>query len=77
MLIGILEEIQKNTINDFNDYMSEENQEISTHYIVNEIYINNYISSMHYSIIENTDTIEQVQEVEEEMYKILDNYCNN
>lgn len=74
---NLIEEVKANAINDFNDYMKEENQEISKHAIVNENYINNYISSLHYSIIENTENMEQVKEVEEELYKILDNYCNN
>lgn len=74
---NLIEEIKANAINDFNDYMKEEKQEISTHAIVNECYINSYISSIYYSIIENTENMKQVEEVEEELYKILDNYCNN
>lgn len=73
----LIEEVKANAINDFNDYMDEENQEISNHVITNECYINNYISSIHYLIVENTENMKQVKEVEKELYKILNNYCNN
>ena len=40
-----IKELKENLITDFEDYLKEYNLEISTNWIVNETYINNYLMS--------------------------------
>lgn len=70
-----LEELKNNLIKDFNDYLKENNFEISTNWIINENYINNYLMSIFYNIQEYTDTPEEAKTIQEKFYNILDNYC--
>lgn len=70
-----LEELKNNLIEDFNDYLKENNLEISMNWIINENYINNYLMSIFYNIQEYVDTPEKAETIQEEFYNILDNYC--
>lgn len=70
-----IEELENNLIQDFEEYLKEYNFEISTNWIVNENYINNYLMSIFYNIQDNTETPEEIEEIQDEFYEILDNYC--
>lgn len=71
-----ISELKENLINDFNDFLKENNFEISVNWIVNENYINNYLMSIFYDIQDNINLEEQTaEEVQNEFYEILDNYC--
>lgn len=70
-----VEEIEKNLIQDFTDYLEENNLEISVNWITNECYINNYLMSIFYDIQDNTETQEECEEIQDKFYEILDNYC--
>ena len=67
--------LKENLIKDFKDYLQENNLEISCNWIVNECYINNYLMSIFYNIQDNTESIEEVENLQKEFYEILDNYC--
>ena len=71
----IIEELEKNLITDFEDYLKEYNLEISTNWIVNENYINNYLMSIFYNLQDNLETIQEIEETQNKFYEILDNYC--
>lgn len=70
-----IEELKNNLIQDFEDYLKEHGFEISVNWIVNENYINNYLMSIFYSIQDNTETPEEIEEIQSNFYEILDNYC--
>lgn len=70
-----IEELENNLIQDFEDYLKENNFEISVNWIVNENYINNYLMSKFYDIQDNTETQEEIEETQDKFYEILDNYC--
>lgn len=70
-----MEELKENLVNDFLDYMEEEGQKISVNWITNECYINNYLMSIFYNIQDNTETHEEAEEIQDEFYEILDEYC--
>lgn len=71
----IIEELEKNLITDFEDYLKEYNLEISTNWIINENYINNYLMSIFYNLQDNLETIGEIEETQNKFYEILDNYC--
>lgn len=70
-----INELKENLINDFEDYLKEYNLEISTNWLVNENYINNYLMSIFYNLQDNLETIEKIEKTQDEFYEILDNYC--
>lgn len=70
-----IEELENNLTQDFEDYLKENNFEISVNWIVNENYINNYLMSKFYDIQDNTETPEEIEEIQDKFYEILDNYC--
>lgn len=70
-----LKELENNLISDFEDYLKEYNLEISTNWIVNENYINNYLMSIFYNLQDNLETIQEIEETQDKFYEILDNYC--
>lgn len=70
-----IKELENNLIQDFKDYLKENNFEISVNWIVNENYINNYLMSKFYDIQDNTETQEEIEEIQDNFYEILDNYC--
>lgn len=70
-----IKELKENLITDFEDYLKEYNLEISTNWIVNETYINNYLMSIFYNLQDNLETIEEINETQDKFYEILDNYC--
>jgi len=70
-----IEELENNLIQDFEEYLKEYNFEISTNWIVNENYINNYLMSIFYDIQDNTETPEEIEEIQNKFYEILDDYC--
>lgn len=70
-----INELKENLINDFEDYLKEYNLEISTNWIVNENYINNYLMSIFYNLQDNLETIAEIKNTQDEFYEILDNYC--
>jgi len=70
-----IEELKNNLIQDFEDFLKENNFKISVNWIVNENYINNYLMSIFYNIQDNTETPEEIEEIQDEFYEILDNYC--
>lgn len=73
--MNFLKELEKNLINDFEDYLKENELEISMNWIVNENYINNYLMSIFYNLQDNLETIEEIEEMQDKFYEILDNYC--
>lgn len=72
----MLEDFKNNLINDFEDYLQENNYKISTIEIVNENYINNYLMTIWNAIVENSETITKAEELQNEFYNILSAYCN-
>ena len=70
-----IELLKENLINDFIDYLKENEQEISVNWITNECYINNYLMTIFYTIQDNTKTIEEAEATQDEFYEILDEYC--
>lgn len=70
-----IEELENNLTQDFEDYLKENNFGISVNWIVNENYINNYLMSKFYDIQDNTETPEEIEEIQDKFYEILDNYC--
>lgn len=71
-----ISELKENLINDFNDYLDEEEIEISSCWTTNECYINNYLMSIFYNIQDNIDLEEQnIDNIQQEFYEILDEYC--
>ena len=71
-----INELKENLINDFQDYLDENNLQISFNWIVNENYINNYLMSIFYNIQDNIDTEEQdIEEIQNEFFEILDDFC--
>lgn len=70
-----LKELENNLINDFEDYLKEYNLEISTNWIINENYINNYLMSIFYNLQDNLETTAEIEETQDKFYEILDNYC--
>ena len=72
-----IKELKNNLIQDFEDYLKENNLEISVNWILNECYINNYLMSIFYTIQDNTETPEEIEEIQDNFYEILDNYCCN
>lgn len=75
--MNILEELKNNLIEDFGNYLKENNLEISVNWITNESYINNYLMSIFYNIQEYTETPEEAEKIQNEFYEILDNhYCD-
>lgn len=70
-----IKQLKENLINDFNDYLEENNLEISVNWLVNENYINDYLMSIFYSLQDNTETITDVEELQDEFFEILDEYC--
>ena len=73
--MNILEELEKNLINDFKDYLKEYDLEISCNWITNECYINNYLMSIFYNLQDNLETVQEIEKTQDEFYEILDNYC--
>lgn len=73
--MDFLKELEKNLINDFEDWLNEKNYEISCNWIVNEYYINDYLMSIFYNLQDNLETIQEVEETQDKFYEILDNYC--
>ena len=71
----ILKELEENLISDFEDYLKENNLEISCDWIINECYINDYLMSIFYNLQDNLETIEEVEKTQDEFFEILDNYC--
>lgn len=71
----IIEELEKNLITDFEDYLKENNWEISFNWIVNENYINNYLMSIFYNLQDNLETVQEIAKIQNKFYEILDNYC--
>lgn len=72
----MLKDFKNNLISDFEDYLKENNYEISTIEIVNENYINNYLMTIWNAIVENSETITKAEELQNEFYNILSAYCN-
>ena len=71
-----INELKENLINDFQDYLDENNLQISFNWIVNENYINNYLMSIFYNIQDTIDTEEQdIEEIQNEFFEILDDFC--
>lgn len=70
-----IKQLKENLINDFNDYLKENNLEISVNWIVNENYINDYLMSIFYNIQDNTESIEEIEDLQDEFFEILDEYC--
>lgn len=70
-----LKELKENLINDFEDYLKENEIEISLNWIINECYINNYLMSIFYDIQDNLEEYENVEDIQNEFYEILDEYC--
>ena len=70
-----VKDIKNNLIPDFNDYLKENNLEISVNGITNECYINNYLMSIFYTVQDNTEIQKECEEMQTEFYEILDNYC--
>lgn len=68
-------QLRENLINDFNDYLEENNLEISVNWLINEKYINDYLMSIFYNIQDNTETITDIEYLQDEFYEILDEYC--
>lgn len=73
--MDFLKELEKNLISDFEDWLNENNYEISCNWIVNECYINDYLMSIFYNLQDNLETIQEVEETQDKFYEILDNYC--
>lgn len=55
----------KNLINEFEDYLKENNKEIAVNWIINEIYINEFLETLP---IQDKNIIDK-------LYEKLDNYC--
>ena len=72
----MLKDFKNNLISDFKDYLKENNYEISTIEIINENYINNYLMTIWSTIVENSETMIQAEELQNEFYDILNIYCN-
>lgn len=72
----MLKDFKNNLISDFEDYLKENNYEISTIEIINENYINNYLMTIWSAIVENSETMIQAEELQNEFYDILNIYCN-
>lgn len=72
-----IKEFKNNLIDDFNDFLKENNFEISVNWIINENYINMYLMSIFYNIQDNIKTLEEQEQIQDEFYEILDNYCCN
>lgn len=70
-----LKELEKNLINDFEDYLKENDLEVSTNWIINENYINNYLMSIFYNLQDNLETTTEIEKTQDKFYEILDNYC--
>ena len=71
-----INELKENLINDFQDYLNENNLQISFNWIINENYINNYLMSIFYNIQDNIDTEEQdIEEIQNDFFEILDDFC--
>lgn len=70
-----MKELEKNLITDFEDYLKENKLEISTNWIVNENYINNYLMSIFYNLQDNLETTAEIEKTQDKFYEILDNYC--
>ena len=73
--MDFLKELENNLIDDFEEYLQENNLEISCNWIVNENYINNYLMSIFYNLQDNLETSEEIEEMQNNFYEILDNYC--
>ena len=73
--MDFLKELEKDLISDFEDWLNENNYEISCNWIVNENYINNYLMSIFYNLQDNLETSEEIEEMQNNFYEILDNYC--
>lgn len=73
--MDFLKELKNNLIDDFEDYLEENKLEISTNWIVNENYINNYLMSIFYNLQDNLETTTEIEEMQDKFYEILDNYC--
>ena len=67
--------INENLINEFNEYLKENNLKISTIPIVNENYINNYLMSIFYNLYNNIDSSIQIKNLENNLFNILKKYC--
>lgn len=72
----MLKDFKNNLISDFEDYLKENNYEISTIEIINENYINNYLMTIWSTIVENSETMIQAEELQNEFYDILNIYCD-
>lgn len=72
-----IKEFKNNLIDDFNDFLKENNFEISVNWIINENYINMYLMSIFYNIQDNIKTLEEQEQIQDEFYEILDDYCCN
>ena len=70
-----IELLKENLINDFLEYLNEDEIEISTSWITNECYINQYLMQLHYTILDEVETIQELEEITNEFYNILDKYC--
>lgn len=70
-----IKQLKENLINDFNDYLKENNLEISVNWIVNENYINDYLMSIFYNIQDNVESVEEIEDIQDEFFEILDEYC--
>lgn len=74
-LINEILENKEIVIKDFEEYLKENDFEISKNEILNEQYINNYIVSLNYDILNETDSYSEEKEIEDKIYEILDEYC--
>lgn len=73
--MDFLKELENNLIDDFEEYLQENNLEISCDWIINNNYINNYLMSIFYNLQDNLETVEEVEKIQDKFYEILDNYC--
>lgn len=74
-LINKMLENKEIIIEDFEEYLKENDFKISKNDILNKQYINNYIVSLNYDISNETDSYSEEKEIEDKFYEILDEYC--